>query len=144
MTLDINCAEMVIFHFHCATMASLPSKSANGRDSDTSTVSSHFLTSNSTNDASQSLKDGETSENHGLKRKARELSPSNKKEEPCMFAELPDDVSPLILLNLVHKDRLSVALTGKDSLKKVESLLGTKVAGVASDGRFDVGGPNSR
>ena len=102
-------------------MASLPSKSATGRASDASTVSSHSLTPNSSNDASQSLKDEETSENRGLKRKARELSPPNEKEEPCMFAELPGDVLSLILLYLVHKDRLSVALTCKDSLKKVES-----------------------
>ena len=38
-----------------------------------------------------------------------------------MFLELRDDVLSLLLLDLIHKDRLSVALTCQDSLKKVES-----------------------
>lgn len=99
----------------------MPSKSAAGRYSDASTISSDSLNQNSSNNASQALKDEKSSENRSLKRKARELSPPSEKAEPCMFAELPGDIISLILLYIVHKDRLSVATTGQDSLKRVES-----------------------
>ena len=97
-----------------ATMASSPSKPPGRASFDASADSNHFRISNESNGGFQSIENASESNNHGLKRASREISTLQ------MLEELPEEVFMQVLSDLLREDRLSVAITCKDLLKKVE------------------------
>lgn len=85
-------------------------------------ASKDSVSGNSPNDSKVSSHSGEkegTASKRGTKRKASHIMSS--RDDRCMIVGLPEDVRPIILSFLAHKDRISLAATCGDLWKAVES-----------------------
>lgn len=116
MSTVISDAFLRYFIFFHATMAPPSKRSAAPASISVahSTVSNPSHVSSELNSSSPTNENASESNNRGFKRQARELS------LVCILLEIPEEVLMQILSLQAHKDRLSVAITCSDILKKVE------------------------